>query len=284
MDFPAARKVLIYTLFLNWLVAVAKLSYGILTRSASMTADGFHSFADGTNNIVGLVGFYIAGRPIDRTHPYGHEKYETLTALGIGALLLIVAFDIIKNAIQRFHHPVLPEVNAGSFLVMFVTVGINIFVMIYEHREGKRLKSDFLVTDSYHTRSDILVSCSVIATLFAVKFGMPVIDTLMAGFIAVFIGFSGIEVLWHTSRVLSDAAMIDPEKIKKAVSTFTSIEKCHKIRSRGREDSICVDLHIHVNPSMRADEAHLLSHEIESKLKSEWSGIREVIVHIEPSE
>lgn len=283
MDFRAARKVLIYTLFLNWLVAAAKLFYGIITASASMAADGFHSFADGTNNIVGLIGFYIAGRPVDKTHPYGHEKYETLTALGIGGLLLFVAFDILKNAVQRFNNPVTPDVNLGSFLVMFITVGVNIFVMGYENREGKRLKSDFLVTDSYHTRSDILVSCSVIVTLFAVKFGMPMIDTFVAGLIALFIAYSGIEVLLKTSKVLSDAAVIPPEKIKSIVMYFNEVENCHRIRTRGREDNICVDLHIWVKPTMRIDRSHELVHNIEKKLIEDIPGIREVIVHIEPA-
>jgi cation diffusion facilitator family transporter len=283
MEYKQARKVLIYTLLLNWLVALAKLIYGVLTRSASMTADGLHSFADGTNNIVGMVGFYIAAKPIDKTHPYGHEKYETLTALGIGGLLLFVAFDIIKGAIQRFSNPVIPDVNIGSFIVMFVTVAINIFVMIYENREGKRLKSDFLISDSYHTRSDILVSCSVIATLIAVKIGMPIIDTVMAVLIAVFIGFSAFEILWETSKVLSDAAVVPPEKIKNVVMGFADVSNCHNIRTRGRQDNICVDLHIWVKPDMHIDISHKLVHKIEEQLKKEIPGVKDVITHIEPS-
>jgi cation diffusion facilitator family transporter len=283
LEYGQARKVLIYTLLLNWLVAAAKLFYGIMTRSASITADGFHSFADGTNNIVGLVGFYIAGRPVDKTHPYGHEKYETLTALGVGGLLLFVAFDIIKGTVQRFGKPVIPEVNAGSFIVMIVTVAINIFVMIYENREGKRLKSVFLVTDSYHTRSDILVSCSVIITLIGVKLGMPIIDTVVAVLIAVFIGFSALEILWQTSRVLSDAAVVPPENIKNIVAGFDDVVNCHHVRTRGREDNICVDLHIWVKPDMHIDKSHELEHKIEEKLKKEIPGVKEVIIHIEPA-
>jgi len=283
VEFKQARRVLIYTLILNWLVASAKLAYGIITRSASMTADGFHSFADGTNNIIGLVGFRIAARPIDKTHPYGHEKYETLTALGIGGLLLIVAFNIIKNAIQRISNPVIPEVNIGSFIVMAITVGINIFVMVYENREGKRLKSDFLVVDSYHTRSDILVSCSVIVTLIAVKLGIPIIDTIMALLIAIFIAFSAFEILWQTSRVLSDAAVVPPETIKSIIMGFDDVVNCHNIRTRGRQDNICVDLHIWVKPSMHIDMSHELAHSIEEKLKKEIPGVREVITHIEPA-
>jgi len=283
VEFKQARRVLIYTLILNWLVASAKLVYGIITRSASMTADGFHSFADGTNNIIGLVGFYIAGRPVDKTHPYGHEKYETLTALGIGGLLLFVAFDIIKNAIQRISNPVIPEVNIGSFIVMTITVGINIFVMVYENREGKRLKSDFLVVDSYHTRSVIFVSLSVIGSLIAVKIGMPIIDAIMALLIAVFIGFSAFEILWQTSRVLSDAAVVPPENIKNIIMGFDDVVNCHNIRTRGRQDNICVDLHIWVKPNMHIDRSHELAHSIEERLKKEIPGVREVITHIEPA-
>lgn len=283
MEFRQARKVLIYTLILNWLVALAKLIYGIMTRSASMTADGFHSFADGTNNIVGLIGFYIAGRPVDKTHPYGHEKYETLTALGIGGILLLVAFDIIKNSIQRFSNPVIPDVNMGSYIVMFITVAVNIFVMTYENREGKRLKSDFLISDSYHTRSDILVSCSVIAALFAVKFGIPIFDPIVAGLIAIFIGYSGVEILLQTSKVLSDAAVVPPATIKKIVTDFDDVVNCHNIRTRGRQDNICVDLHIWVKPDMHIDKSHELAHSIEERLKKEIPGVREVITHIEPA-
>jgi cation diffusion facilitator family transporter len=283
LEYKQAGRVLVYALLLNWLIALAKLIYGVLTSSASMMADGFHSFADGANNIVGLVGFFISAKPVDKTHPYGHEKYETLTALGTGGILLLLAFEIIKGAFQRFRDPVAPHVNPGSFIVMVVTIAINIFVMIYEHREGKRLQSDFLVSDSLHTRGDILVSCSVIVTLIAVKIGMPMIDTVMAVFIAVFIGFSAVEILWQTSRVLSDAAVVPPEMIKKIVMGFDEVSNCHNIRTRGRPDNICVDLHIWVRPDMRIDISHKLDHKIEEQLKKEIPGVKEVITHIEPS-
>lgn len=282
MQYRQAGRVLVFTLILNWLVAAAKLVYGLMTLSASMVADGLHSFTDGTNNIVGLVGLHLASRPVDRTHPYGHEKYETLTAFGIGALLLFVAFEVIRGTVQRIGHPVVPRVNAGSFAVMIVTLAINVFVMIYENREGSRLNSEFLVSDSLHTRSDILVSSSVIVTLIADKLSMPFIDTVVALLIALFIGFSALEIIWQTSRVLSDAAVIDPEKLRKVVMSFKDVHKCHKIRSRGREGCVSVDLHIHVKPSMRTDESHKLGHDIERRIKKEFSGVKEVITHIEP--
>jgi len=282
MHFKQARKVLIYTLFLNWAVSFLKLLYGIMTNSASMTADGFHSFADGNNNIVGLIGIYIASRPVDKTHPYGHQKYETLSALSIGFVLTIISLDILKNAIQRFNNPVIPDVNLGSFAVMLFTIAVNIFVMTYERREGERLKSDFLVADSHHTRSDILVSSSVFVTLIAVKLGLPILDTIMAVLIALFIGYSAFEIFWSTTKVLSDAAIIDQKQIINIVQTFPQVRKCHKVRTRGQEGNIFVDLHIWVKPNMHIDESHKLFHEIEEEIKRKISGVNEVITHIEP--
>ena len=95
------KRILIVILFFNWLVAFSKLIYGLVTRSAAMTADGVHSFADGASNIIGLVGIWAASKPVDDDHPYGHKKYETVATLGIAVILFLASFDIIKDSFLR---------------------------------------------------------------------------------------------------------------------------------------------------------------------------------------
>src|SRR4030042_4187683 len=189
------RWVLIYVLFLNWGVASAKLFYGWLILSASMTADGFPSFSDGSSNIMGLIGIWIASRPIDETHPYGHKKYETLTSIGISILLFLVCFNVVREGILRFVTPIVPQVNVSSFLVMGITLAINIAVMIYENKMGIVLKSDILVSDAFHTRTDILTSSSVIVTLIGIKLGYPILAPIVSMGIAAFIGYAAVEIL-----------------------------------------------------------------------------------------
>ncbi len=92
--FSEIRKVLWVVLLLNWAVASAKLFYGWTTNSASITADGYHSFSDGASNIVGLFGIWLASKPRDEDHPYGHSKYESLTTVGISMLLFLACFRI----------------------------------------------------------------------------------------------------------------------------------------------------------------------------------------------
>jgi cation diffusion facilitator family transporter len=282
--FRQIRHILFYILILNWGVASAKLFYGWLIHSASMTADGFHSFSDGSSNIIGLFGIWVASRPVDETHPYGHKKYETLTSVGISVLLFLVCFNVVREGVLRFLHPVIPEVNVKSFLVMGVTLAVNIGVMIYENRKGIVLKSDILISDALHTRADILTSSSVILTLIGIKFGYPILDPIASLIIAVFIGYAAVDILKKSSWVLSDGVAIQIEQIEKVVLAIKGVKKCHRIRSRGRTDDIHIDLHVLVDPEMHIHQAHHLSYAIENKIKRDFRGVTDVVVHMEPME
>jgi len=282
--FQKIRRILISVLILNWGVAAAKLFFGWMIRSASMTADGFHSFSDGSSNLIGLFGIWIASRPVDRTHPYGHKKFETLTSVIISGLLFLVCFSVVREGVLRFLHPVMPKVDVKGFLVMGVTLAINIGVMIYETRRGRALKSDILISDAMHTRADILTSSAVIVTLIGIKLGYPILDPVVSLLIAGFIGYAAIDILKESSRVLSDGVAIQGEEIEKAVLSIKGVRECHKIRSRGRPDDIHIDLHVLVDPEMRVHKAHHLSYAIENKIKREFGGVTDVVVHMEPLE
>jgi cation diffusion facilitator family transporter len=282
--FLQIRRILLYILVLNWAVAVAKLGYGWLTRSASMSADGFHSLSDGLSNIIGLLGIWIASRPIDEGHPYGHRKYETLTSIGISAILFLACLNVVREGVLRFLRPVLPEVNWGSFLIMGITLMINLLVMTYETRKGRLLKSDVLLSDALHTRADLLTSSSVIVTLIGVRLGYPILDPVASLIIAGFIAYAAVDILREGSRVLSDGVAIQTDEIKKVVLAIMGVKECHQIRSRGRTDDIHIDLHVLVDPRMHVVEAHHLSYAIENKIKREFRGVTDVVVHIEPLE
>jgi cation diffusion facilitator family transporter len=282
--FQKIRNILFTILILNWGVAAAKLVYGWLTHSVSMTADGFHSFSDGASNVIGLMGIWIASRPVDKSHPYGHKKFETLTSIAISGILFLVCLNVVREGILRFFHPVIPEVSLGSFLVMGVTLAINIAVMIYETRKGRALKSDILISDALHTRADILTSFSVIVTLIGVKVGYPILDPIASLIIAIFIGCVAVNILKESSGVLSDASVIPIEKIEEVVLNINGVKECHQIRSRGRADDIHIDLHVLVDPEMHVHKAHHLSYAIENKIKRDFRGVTDVVVHMEPVE
>jgi cation diffusion facilitator family transporter len=278
-------KVLLLILGLNWAVAAAKIIFGLLTRSVSITADGFHSFSDGTSNVIGLIGMKLASQPTDEDHPYGHKKYETFFSLAIGALLLFCAFNLGKEGISRFYKPVLPEIGIWSFIIMVLTLLTNIWVMRYEYKKGRALHSDILTSDSMHTRADIFVSSSVIAALGIIKVnpGFRFLDPLLTILIALVIVYVAFKIIRDCSKVLCDSAAItDTQKIADVVLGVKGVKACHKIRTRGREDDIHIDLHVQVNPHMHIDEAHEICYTIETAIIKAIPGVTDVLVHIEP--
>lgn len=280
--FKKIRNILLVVLVFNWLVSLAKIIYGYITNASAMVADGFHSFSDGASNIIGIVGIFIASRPADKDHPYGHRKYETFASVTIASLLFFISFNLIKSAFARFMNPVIPEVNTLSFVIMIFTIIINSIVFRYEHKKSEELGSDVLHADSQHTRSDVLVSFSVICTLLAIRAGFPMIDTIVALVIAVLIGKSAVNILIDSSRVLCDMTPIMPDKIKDAAMQIQGVKEAHNIRTRGRPDDIYVDLHVLVDTSMHVGDAHDLAEKIENKIKDSVKGVTDVVVHIEP--
>lgn len=277
------RKILVIVLILNWAVALAKIIYGLSSRCFSMTADGFHSLSDGTSNIIGIIGIHLACQPVDQDHPYGHKKYETLFSLGIAAMLFIVSFNLLKQGYLRLHQPISFQADLGSFAVMLITLAVNIYVMRYEFKKGKALKSDILVSDSLHTRADIFTSFSVIVSLIVTKLGFPLIDPIVTILIALFIGYAAFEIAKQSSDVLCDTAVfLDDQKVRNIVLKIEGVLACHKIRSRGRTDDVYIDLHVQVNPRMHINNAHQISDRIEEAIKSAIPGITDVVVHMEP--
>ena len=96
------RRILFGTLGANWAVAGAKLLVGVLSGTMSLMADGFHSFLDGSSNIIGLISLQAATKPADTRHPYGRRKYEAFAAVGISMLLVLACYEIVKESFTRF--------------------------------------------------------------------------------------------------------------------------------------------------------------------------------------
>lgn len=277
------RWVLWLTLFLNLLVAGAKLLYGHFTETLSMVADGFHSLLDGSSNIVGLVALYFAAKPADPNHPYGHRKVEALAAIVISGMLFWACYEIASSAYQRVTTHTVPEVTLYSFLIMLGTMGINAWVSWYEHRKGVELGSQLLTADSAHTRSDIFASLSVIVALIGIKFRVDWLDTAAAGLIVLFVGYSGYKIVLESLDTLMDTAILDPNWVTEVAMGVAGVKRCHDIRTRGHANAIYMDLNIHVDPQLTTQKAHALTHEVIATIKEKIPQVVDVVVHTEPA-
>jgi len=277
------QRVLWLTLALNLGVSGGKVFVGLLSGSLAMVADGYHSLVDGSNNVIGLIVAAYAFAPPDRGHPYGHRKFETAAAAAIGVALLVLAYHVLEGALGRVGSPALPEIGPLNWAVMFVTMGVNLFVSWYEEREGQRLQSAFLLADATHTRSDLFVSLGVVGSFAAARAGIGWADPLVAVVIAAVISVQAVRILVSAFHVLTDRAAIAPERIETLARSVPGVEWAGQVRTRGRGDTVYVDLTVRLDGNASLREAHDLSDRIEEVLKTAHPEIVDVVVHPEPT-
>ena len=277
------KRMLWIILVLNVAVALAKLGWGIVTKSSAMQADGFHSMFDGASNIVGLIGMGFASRPADRDHPYGHGKFETYASAIIGAMLLFAAYRIGSEALAGIAgNAPAPTVDAMSFVVMLGTLAVNLGVTWWEHRVGKQLGSSILVADASHTASDALVSVGVIVGLVLVRLGVPKADPVVALLVTVAIVFTAWQVFKQASATLSDSARMPVDDICQVALAVPGVLGCHSIRTRGSEAEVLVDLHVQVAPDISVCDGHEIAEGVERALADHFPQIFDVLAHLEP--
>ena len=278
----AVSSVLYRVLFLNLIVAAAKIALGLSTGAVSVLSDGYHSLTDTASNVVGIIGVRVAGAPPDDDHPYGHRKFETMASLGIMVFLLLVMREVLSAAWERLHTGGEPAIGTLTFIVMGGTFLVNLGVVFYERRAGRRLQSEVLLADSSHTLSDLMTSATVIVALIGVKLGYVWLDPIAALVVAVFIAHACWEIFNSTTGILADRFVIPEEQILEVVRSVPEVIGSHHVRTRGSADFVFLDLHIWMDANMSLDKAHSLSHVVKDRLMARFPQIKDAIIHIEP--
>jgi cation diffusion facilitator family transporter len=271
------------TLVLNLFVMGLKAFVGVSTGSLSLFADALHSLTDSANNILGLVASQFSSPLPDREHPYGHQKFEAIGALGIAAFLGIACFEIVQSALERLlgtNEPV--QISSTELWILLIVLGVNIFVAFYERNEGRRVGSPILLADAQHTMSDVWVTISVLAGLLGIwLFQWQWLDVALAFPVAILVLQSGWTVLKQNLPWLVDEVAIAPEAIHAIAMSVPGVVNCHDIASRGvvgRQSFI--EMHLIVD-AKDVNTAHDITEAIEAKLVEKYSPVR-VIIHIEP--
>jgi cation diffusion facilitator family transporter len=283
------RKVLLITLLLNVFVMALKAIVGILTGSLSLQADALHSVTDSANNVLGLVANRFSSPHPDREHPYGHQKFEAVGALGIAAFLGIACFEILKGTIERIVNGLTPiTIAAPELWLLLIVLGVNIFVTFYERNVGKRVGSAILVADAQHTMSDVWVTITVLAGLIGIWQGrvwnlpqLQWLDVILAFPVALLVFRSGWEVLTDNLPWLVDQVAIAPETIQAIVMQVPGVINCHDIASRGvLGRQAFIEMHLIVD-AKDVETAHQITEAVEDRLEERFNPVR-VLIHVEP--
>ncbi|NJO46535.1 MAG: cation transporter [Oscillatoriales cyanobacterium RM2_1_1] len=285
------RRVLVITLLLNLWVILIKSVLGWITGSLSLLADALHSVTDAANNLLGLAANHFASPYPDREHPYGHQKFDALGALGVAAFLGVACFEIISTAIERIVKGFEPVAISGSQLwILLIVLGVNIFVAYYERRAGIKLGSALLVADAKHTMSDIWTTLIVASGLVGIWIGktanlpqLQILDVVLAFPVAFFVFRSGWEVIQENLPWLVDQMAIAPETIEKIAMAVPGVINCSHIASRGQVGrQVFIEMNM-VVAAMDVATAHAITEAVEAELEKRFSPVR-VVIHLEPPE
>lgn len=267
-------------------LAVSKLIIGFLTGSNSVLADGVESAGDVLASGLILVGLYVAARPPDDNHPYGHGRFETLTGLAVGVGLSFVGLLITWHSLQEIgstHAP--PALYAIWPLI--ASVILKFFLATYKFRVGRSIRSSALVADAWNDTVDILSGsvalCAVGLTLYDPSRFLAA-DHFGGAAVGLIVVVLGLQVIRETSLTLmdtmpDDAMMHSIRSTALMVPGALDVEKCYARKTGLRYH---VDLHLEVDPDLTVRRGHDIAEQVRNKVKDELPWVQDVLVHVEP--
>lgn len=278
------RRVLLVVLFLNALSAALKISVGARTDSLTVLGAALESVLDMLANGVAIFVVTIAARAPDDDHPYGHEKFETLGALGIVGFLSITCFELLRQSVVSLMDEAhrVPDSSRLDVAMLFASLGVNLYVVAYERRRGRVLGSQLLLADAAHTASDILVTALAIGSLALSTFGYPRADAALGILVALIIAWSGFQILRDSIPILVDARAVEEERLSDIVRTIPGVVGVRSARSRRTASGhLFAEVTILVDGATTVNDAHTFTDEVERAIEREL-GTAEAIVHVEP--
>lgn len=281
---PAVRRALLVVLALNAAVALVKVVVGIHTGALTVLGAALESGLDTFNNVIGISLVSVAARAPDENHPYGHDKFETLGALGIVGFLSISCFELLREGVEALLSQRAPHhVGASDLTIIVGTLVVNVFVVSYERRRGRMLGSAFLLADAAHTGSDILVTLLALVSLALWRSGLAWLDAVLAIAVALIIAWSGYRILRESIPILVDERAIEARRLRDVVLAVPEIRDVRSVRSRSTASGqLFAEVTIAVSGGTSVDEAHRLADAVEEAIEREF-GTSEVTVHVEPA-
>jgi cation diffusion facilitator family transporter len=272
-------------------LTLMKAVVGFMTGSLGILAEAAHSALDLAAAVMTYVAVKISGRPPDPEHPYGHGKVENLSALGETVLLLVTCGWIVYEAVRRlWFDRVEVEVTAWSFIVMTISIVVDVSRSRMLRRVALKHNSQALEADALHFSTDIWSSAVVLVGLFAVVVSerVPALaflkegDAVAAIAVALIVTWVSIELGTRTVHALIDGAPQGLEaRVRRAIEALPGVEDCHQVRMRYSGAQLFVDVHVLMDGNRTLWDVHALSDEAERVVQ----GIvprADVTVHPEP--
>lgn len=278
------RSVTYLGMVVNVLLAAVKVVVGLLVASLSLVADGIHSLSDLVTDGAVLLGSYLAARKPDRTHPYGHGRLETFSAVAIALLLIGVGGAMVYYATVAITKSQTAVAHWGMLVGALLSIVTKEALYRVTRRVAVESHSSALYANAWHHRSDALSSVAVLIGYVLLRFGYGYGDQLAAVAVGLMVVFVGVKVIGDALRELTEGA-VDTETvrhIRDVIDANSAIRQWHRLRTRTVGREVFLDVHILVDPGLNVAEAHEITERLEHALDEQISRPVNITVHIEP--
>ena len=279
--------VMMSSVITNIILATIKVISGIIFSSGALISDGIHSFSDLVTDVVAIVGNYLARKPADKEHPYGHGKIEYLTSLIIGIVIIVVGFEVIYNSFKR--EIVIPSILVA--VISFITIIAKMLLSNYIIRQGKKMNNNILVASGEESRMDVISSIVVLISALLMQLGsiskvFEYSDLVASVIVGIFILHTGLNILRDNVSVVLGQQETDRtylNKIKKMIRKTDGVLgiKSLVIMKFGHKSSLT--LTILMDGQTTIEEAHKIADLIEDKIRKYRKKIEFINIHIEPA-
>ncbi len=273
----------------NIALALIKGIVGWLAGSRALVADAVHSASDVVGSVAVLIGIRAAKLPPDKDHPYGHGKAESIAAIIVAVLLFIVGFEIALSAVKSFNEPIEVPGVIAIYAVIFSIV-VKELMFRYKYHLGKKYRSEALVTDAWHHRSDVFSSFAALlgigASIIGGYIGIPWLvyaDPLAGLFVSILI----LKMAWSLGKqsihnaldhVLHDE---DTEEMRKTALEVEGVLSIDEFLAREHGHYVIIDIKIGVDPHITVEQGHAIGKKVKAQL-IKLDHVQDVRIHINP--
>lgn len=190
----------------NTLLCVIKFIAGSLSGSVAIIADSLNNLSDAGSNIVGFLGFRIASKHADKTHPHGHGRFEYITALVVDVMIILVGIELFQSSLEKIRNPVLPDVSSLTLLLLLVAVLAKLWMFFFYRKINSIIHSSAIKAASIDSLSDVITTLLVLVSSLAAKYWGLHIDGWTGILVSAFILFTGFKALKETVDLMLGAA------------------------------------------------------------------------------
>jgi cation diffusion facilitator family transporter len=271
----------------NAVLVVLQVIVGLWAQSQALVADGLHTLADLTSDLVVFFGARQANLPADERHPYGHRRIETLITAGLGGLLIAVALGLAISGVQRLLEPqTLAAPGVAALLVAAAVIAAKEGLYRYTLAAAARLNSQMLRASAWHHRSDAISSVIVLLGIGGAMLGVAALDVVAALAVAGFIVKIGWDLLAQAVEELIDTGLDDAQvqRIREAILAVDGVKNLHLLRTRLMAGQALADVHIQVSPRISVSEGHRIAEAVRAAVMNAVDAVDDVMVHTDPED